>query len=258
MERRRKPSLLQQADDGCIRLKTGLISKNIKIKGDAASADEEAAATFPAELKKKINKEGKYDPSKDFDCDETGLFWKKMPNRTYIHKSAKQTPGFKAWKDRLTLVLCGNEAGHMIRPGVVYRAKNPRALKKNKKSLPVFWQHNLKAWVTAVLFTEWFHQCFIPEVKEYLEKEGLPLKVLLITDNASGHPHSISIEDENVQVVFCHQTRPHCYGHSTRVLIGVSRPHTLARSSRWFEQPLMPTLTFKSWIAGNPSPLLMQ
>ena len=39
-------------------------------------------------------------------------------------------------------------------------------------------------------------------VKEYLEKEGLPLKVLLITDNASGLPQSISIEDENVQLVF--------------------------------------------------------
>ena len=54
----------------------------------------------------------------------------------------------------------------------------------------------------AVLFTEWFHQCFIPEVKEYLEKEGLPLKVLLIINNAPGHPQSISMEDENVQVIF--------------------------------------------------------
>jgi len=34
--------------------------KNIKIIGEAASADEEAAATFTAELKKSI-KEGKYD-----------------------------------------------------------------------------------------------------------------------------------------------------------------------------------------------------
>jgi hypothetical protein len=59
----------------------------------------------------------------------------------------------------------------LIKPGVVYRAKNPRALKNNNnKFLPVFWQHNLKAWVTAGLFTEWFHQCFILEVKEYLEK----------------------------------------------------------------------------------------
>ena len=129
---------------------------------------------------------------------------------------------------------------------------------KTKKFLPLFCRHNLKAWVTAMLFTEWLRQFFIPEVKEYLEKEGLPLKVLLVIDNAHGHPQSISIEDENLQVVFCNQTRPHCFSHSTRVSLGVSRPHTLVRSSRWFEQPLMPTLNVQSWTAGNPSPLLMQ
>ena len=53
-----------------------------------------------------------------------------------------------------------------------------------------------------MLFTERFHQCFIPEVKEYLEDGELLLKLLLIIDNAPGHPHSISIEDENIQVVF--------------------------------------------------------
>lgn len=51
-----------------------------------------------------------------------------MSNKTYIHKSAKQMPAFRAWKDRLTLVVCGNAAGHMTKPGVVCRAKNPRAL----------------------------------------------------------------------------------------------------------------------------------
>ena len=76
------------------------------------------------------------------------------------------------------------------------------SIKKKKKKLPYFWQHNLNAWVMAVLFSESFHQRFIPEVKEYLEKEGLSLKVLLITDNALGHTQSTSIEDENVQVVF--------------------------------------------------------
>ena len=48
----------------------------------------------------------------------------------------------------------------------------------------LFWQHNRKTWVTAVLLLEWFHQCFIPEMKKYLKEKGLPFKVLLITDNA--------------------------------------------------------------------------
>ena len=30
----------------------------------------------------------------------------------------------------------------------------------------------------TILFLEWFHQCFIPGVKKYLEKKGLQLKAL--------------------------------------------------------------------------------
>jgi hypothetical protein len=53
-----------------------------------------------------------------------------------------------------------------------------------------------------VFFTGLSNQRFIPEVKEYLEKEVLPLKILLITYNAPSHHQSISMEDESVQVVF--------------------------------------------------------
>lgn len=170
-----------------------------KTSAESVSANEEAAAKFPAELKMLIKEKG-YHPKQVFNCDETELFWN-MSN--YIQKSAKQTPGHKTWKDRLTLVLCGNAAGHMIKPGVVYRVKNPHALKnKNKDYLPVFWQHNQNVWVTAILFMEWFHQCFIPEVKKYLEEEGLEFKVLLIIDNAPGHPEFVCYENENVEVVF--------------------------------------------------------
>jgi hypothetical protein len=46
------------------------------------------------------------------------------------------------------------------------------------------------------------HMHFSNGVAHGLEKEGLPLKALLLIDIAPGHPQSISIEDENVQVVF--------------------------------------------------------
>jgi hypothetical protein len=55
--------------------------KNIKIIGEAALVDEEAVAIFPAEVNK-IIKEGGCDPRQAFNCDETGLFWKKLPNKT--------------------------------------------------------------------------------------------------------------------------------------------------------------------------------
>ncbi|XP_070339098.1 uncharacterized protein [Equus asinus] len=47
--------------------------RNIKSTGEAVPAAEEAAATFPAELKKLIKEKG-YQPKQVLDCDETGLF----------------------------------------------------------------------------------------------------------------------------------------------------------------------------------------
>lgn len=176
--------------------------KNLKITGESASADAEAALKFPSELQKIIER-SEYCQEQVFNCDETGLFWKKMPSRTYIHNNARQAKGFRSFKDRLTLVLCANAAGHVIKPGLIYRANNPRALKnKRKDCLPVFWQHNRKAWMTAILFQEWFTKCFVPEAKKYLEEKGLLFKVLLIVDNAPSHPESIKYENENVEVVF--------------------------------------------------------
>ncbi|KFD67239.1 hypothetical protein M514_05100 [Trichuris suis] len=176
--------------------------KKLKITREAASADFVAASTFPEEFKEIVDQKG-YLPEQIFNCDETALFWKRMPKRAYIHKSAKQATGIKPLKDRLTLVLCGNAAGHMIEPGVVYRTRNPRSLRnKNKDCLPVFWQHNKKAWMTVILFTVWFNQCFISEAKKYLESKGMAFKVLLVIDNAPGRPQPFCFANENLEVKF--------------------------------------------------------
>ncbi|CAM5121589.1 unnamed protein product [Eretmochelys imbricata] len=151
-----------------------------------------------------------------------GSSGKKMPNRTYISKS--EAPDFKVAKDCVTVLFCGNAARHLIKPGLLYSAANPHALKgKNKSLLPVFWQSNKKASEMAALFLDWFHKRFIPEVKRYLEEKGLDFKVLLIVDNAPGtlqhsslcittlkssfsllHPHTTSIlQPLNQGVIRC-------------------------------------------------------
>ena len=32
---------------------------------------------------------------------------------------------------------------------------------------------NKKAWMTVDLFKKWFQECFVPEVKKYMEQKGL-------------------------------------------------------------------------------------
>lgn len=159
--------------------------------GEASSADKKAAEEFKVEFCTYVNAEG-YVPQQVFSCNETGLFWKKMPKRTYITREEKTLPGHKPMMDRLTLLLCGNASGDFkVKPLLVYHSENLRALKANnvmKNKLAVMWRSNPKAWLTRQYFTDWIVEVFAPSVKEYLQEENLPLKCLLVMDNAPPHP----------------------------------------------------------------------
>ncbi|XP_063843939.1 tigger transposable element-derived protein 1-like [Scylla paramamosain] len=113
-----------------------------------------------------------------------------MPQRTFI--SAEKLPDHKPMKDRLTLALCTNASGDCkVKPLLVYHSENPRAFKMNKilkEKLQVMLHANGKAWVTRQFFTEWVNLIFDPAVKKYLQGKKLPMKVLLILDNAPVHP----------------------------------------------------------------------
>ena len=106
-----------------------------------------------------------------FNCDETGLFFKKMPNRTYITKEEKFMPGYKPMKNRITILVCANASGDFkIMPMVIYHSVNPRIFKGNKvmkSKLPVIWQLNPKSWCTRHFFLELVYETFGLQVKEY-------------------------------------------------------------------------------------------
>jgi len=56
------------------------------------------------------------------------------------------------------------------------------------------WRANSKAWVTRQCFIEWIHELFAPSVKKYLQENNLPLKCLLVMDNAPAHPPGLAGE----------------------------------------------------------------
>ncbi|XP_053556204.1 tigger transposable element-derived protein 1-like [Bombina bombina] len=176
---------------------------NIKVQGEAAAADTEAAESYPSEFAK-IIEDGGYSMDQIFNVDETGLFWKKMPARTFIARQEKSMPGYKPAKNRITLLLGGNASGTLkLKPLFIYRFQNPRALKNYVKTrLPVHWRANKKAWVTAALFEDWFDTCFVPEVKAYCKDNNIPFKILLLVDNAPGHPRTLDELNPNIRVEF--------------------------------------------------------
>lgn len=159
--------------------------------GEASSANIKEAENFIKFFEKLVSEEG-YLPQQVFNCDETGLFWKKMPRRTYITVEETRLPGHKAMKDRLTLSLCANASGDFkIKPLLVYKSENPRAFKSHKvikEKLQVLWRANSKAWVTRQFFIEWVNIVFGPSVRKYLNDNDLPLKCVLLLDNAPAHP----------------------------------------------------------------------
>ena len=75
--------------------------------GEAASSKNVAADNFLTDFQECIEAEG-FVPKQVFNCNETGLFWKKMPKKTYSTEEEKSVLGHKSVKGRLTLVLCEN------------------------------------------------------------------------------------------------------------------------------------------------------
>ncbi|KAB0376127.1 hypothetical protein FD755_012770 [Muntiacus reevesi] len=146
------------------------------------------------EKKHKIIDEAMYLSEQVFNMDETGLYWKKKPDRSYIGKDEKLMPGYKAAKDRLTLLFGGNASGNMkFNPLLIYHPENPRTLKNIAKgSLPVVWKGNPKAWAVV--------QSLSPVCLFFLEKD-IPFNNLLLLNNTLGHPPFMDNFHLNIKVV---------------------------------------------------------
>lgn len=83
-------------------------------------------------------------------------------------------PGYKAAKDRLSLLLGSNVTGDFkMKPLLVYHSHNPRAMKGyEKNTFPVIWVSNRKAWITGLVFEDWFVNHFVPSVKNYCNENN--------------------------------------------------------------------------------------
>ncbi|XP_068235475.1 tigger transposable element-derived protein 1-like [Palaemon carinicauda] len=155
--------------------------------GEASSADTKPANDFVKKFEK-IVEDKSYIEQQVFNCDETGLFWKKIPSQTYITAEEKKMPGHKPMKDQLTLDLCVNASLHCkIMLLLVYHPENRRTFKAHsihENMLHVLWRANSKALVTRHFFVEWVNLVFGLAIKKYLQEKNLPLKGLLCINNA--------------------------------------------------------------------------
>ncbi|XP_057657371.1 jerky protein homolog-like [Diorhabda carinulata] len=144
--------------------KAKILAEKLGYSSFKLSADSAAAENFIEKFKTAAES---YDPEFVYNADETGLVWKALPKTTLASKRESSAPGHKVSKERVTVLNCANSTGnHKLPLLLIGKSKNPRAF-KNVKKLPLFYKSQPKAWMTAALFTEWYDEVFIPEVKKH-------------------------------------------------------------------------------------------
>ena len=184
------------------------------------------------EILKSIIQEGEYTPQQVFNVDETGLYWKRMPERTFLSVEERAEPGFKSSKDRLMLLLGGNAAGDFkLKLLLVYHSENPKALKGySKPNLPVIWRSSRKAWATRSIFHEWFTYFFCPAIEKYCAQNNLTNKALLILDKAPCHPVNLNDLSDTVRVEYLHDSTAHSIQPMGQGVTSAFRAHYLRRT----------------------------
>ena len=173
--------------------------KGIKLRtisGEAKSADVGAADAWRTTILPGLLEE--FGPDRIYNADETGLFWKMQPKRSLVCKG-EDGRGGKGSKERVTLLLASNMSGtDKLRPLVINKSLRPRAFGRNRgqsANLPVDWDANKTAWMTAEIFTKW-----LTKLDRKFLRDGK--KIALVLDNATCHPQNVQHLLESIKLVF--------------------------------------------------------
>ncbi|XP_054744414.1 jerky protein homolog-like [Anastrepha obliqua] len=164
------------------------------VSGEKMSANTSGATEFKTNFGEMVKTE-ELSPEQVYNMDETGLNIKMLPETTFLGSHEQSASGFKKNKERITVAVCSNAAGTPKIPlFVIGKSAKPRAFKNwNPSSLPVYYKSQKSEWMNSDLFKEWFNLEFVPKVKKHLKSVNLPIKAILVLDNAPTHPHDCAV-----------------------------------------------------------------
>ncbi|CAG8661162.1 26969_t:CDS:2, partial [Gigaspora margarita] len=172
-----------------------------KLHGEAASVPLES---LPNERIKLQNLLSQYELENVYNADETGLFYRMLPNQTLAKRPVAKS---KQDKSQVTVLLAINATGsHKLQPLVIGHSKKPQSFSSIKLSqLLVTYKNNERAWIRLDIWEKWLR---------YIDS-GFCIqnrKILLLVDNAPSHsspeppnntnkiPSVSNIEDDDYQL----------------------------------------------------------
>lgn len=142
-----------------------------------------------------------YEDCNIFNCDETGLFFRILPEDTmsFINETCSER---NLSKERLTVMLCVNMEGEFEKPLIIGKVNKHNCLENiNTDDLGIIWKSNTKAWMTRDIMTEWL-------LDFYYRMTRAKRKIILFLDNASSHTLLNNLQ--SVKLIFFPPYRSFC------------------------------------------------
>jgi hypothetical protein len=154
-----------------------------KVCGESANVNLNVVSEFKSKLPEIVKD---FDLKDIFNIDETGLFYRTLPDKT-LAKRGEECKGGKMSKNRITVMLCCSVRGEKLKPLVIGNSRQPRCFRNlDVESLPVTWKSNRKSWMTNDIFTEW-----ATDINRQMRKKSR--KIMIFVDNATSHNHNLKL-----------------------------------------------------------------
>jgi hypothetical protein len=166
---------------------------NVSLRAISGESHDVDSATVEQWLERLPGLLKDFDAKNVFNCDETGLCFKALPDKTLAVKK-DDCKGGRLSKERLTVLLCASALGEKLKPLVIGKYKRPRAFgRQNIEKFPVTWKANRSAWMTAELFGNWLRALNVSMIQQNRH-------IALLLDNAPCHCFLGQLS--NVRLVF--------------------------------------------------------
>jgi hypothetical protein len=156
----------------------------IRLHGEAASVDD--SITVEQRMNEIRAVTDRYDLRDIYNMDETGLYWKLMPDKTL---ATEQLSGLKKDKSRVTIAVTANGDGTDRVPlWIIGTAIRPRCFKGIRiENLGCQWASNKEAWMNTVIMERWLRW-----FDGYVAAKQMDRRVLLLMDNFRPHENAVN------------------------------------------------------------------